>query len=64
MAKTKDELIANHDLRMSETVKGEKTTYLISKGEVYVIADYFEKGKYIPKRIANRMIEMKTLVTR
>ena len=64
MAKTKEELFAEHDLKMSETRNGERNTYLITKGEVYVIADYFEKGKYIPQSVANRMIELGTLVKR
>ncbi len=64
MAKIKQELIAERDLKMSETIGKERNIYLITKGEVYVIGDYFEKGKFIPRRIADRMIEMKTLVTR
>jgi hypothetical protein len=64
MAKNKDELIANRNLRMSETTGKERNIYLVTKGEVYVIADYFEKGKYIPQSVASRMIELGTLVKR
>lgn len=64
MAKTKEELIAMKNLKWRITNGEDRIVIVITEGEKYSIGDYFEKGKFVPKEYANRMIEMKTLVTR
>lgn len=64
MAKTKEEYIATVNLKWRITNGEDRVVIIITEGEKYSIGDYFEKGKFLPKEYANRMIETGALVTR